>query len=193
MSDPYEDNLRHLAEPATPTGREQAVSTTLASFEALWLAEWLDEYAYYGDHPDAAHESIAKAYAVYIERQVYERRNSYVTLYAHTELAAETLIGTLFNVDSEDDVDVALFDLVSGHIADLYVAHQEDAAPEEPTAVEDLEQVEFSEGAAMEAENDRQIHEAESEWEREQEELAAKRGVSGLPRETNPAIEDGHN
>lgn len=159
----YNENLRHVAEPASPNERREAVSTSITDFEALWLAEALRDYAHYGEHPQESHVGIAVAYAEYIDRQVRENGLRHISLYAHTDEAAETLMGALFHDGTHTD----LVSRVSPKLADLYIAHVEDHTPE-PHAVAGVAggTVEFEDGAAeaaKEAEAMRQIEEAESE------------------------------
>lgn len=167
----YEDNLRHLAEPAAPNERRMAVSTTMPDFEALWLSEALREYAHYGDHPDESHQDIAIAYVEYIERQVRENERKHVSLYAHTDEAADTLMGAMFHETTEDD----LVSRISPKLADLYVEHAEGTAPSEPAEVEEFETVEFGEGNAGEAIAIAEMERAESEALQELEERAEER------------------
>lgn len=85
----YEDNLRHMAEPADPSDREEAVSTTVSDVEALYLANLLREWA--GYHADDDERPVALGYAQFIDRQVRQNGKRDVRLYAHTSKAAETL------------------------------------------------------------------------------------------------------
>lgn len=150
----YNENLRHVAEPAAPAERREAVSASMPDFEALWLAEALRDYAHYGDHPSSDHPDIANAYAEYIDRQVRENEHKHVALYAHTEEAADTLMGALFHEGAEQD----LVERVSPKLADLYLAHAEGETPGEPHAVEGVVgiTIEFEDGAAEDAETTRQ-------------------------------------
>jgi len=154
----YDDNLRHVAEPAAPSGRDTAVSTTVPDYEALWLSEQLKEYAHYGDHPNEAHQDIAIAYVEYIDRQVRQNERRHVSLYAHTDEAADTLMGAMFH--SEDG---AMVESVSTALAELYVAHADGDAPPEPSAVSEHDTVEFEDGAAGEAIAEAEMARAESE------------------------------
>lgn len=175
----YNENLRHVAEPAAPAERREAVSASVSDFEALWLAEALRDYAHYGDHPAENHASIARAYAEYIDRQVRENERKHVTLYAHTDDAADTLMGALFH----DGAEQTLVERVSPKLADLYVAHAEGETPGEPHAVDGVRggTVEFEDGAAEEAEAMRQMEEAESKAIAEVEEKANTLGVNNQP------------
>lgn len=167
----YNQNLRHVAEPAAPTERRRAVSASVSDYEALWLAESLRDYAHYGDHPDDSHDDIAMAYVEYIDRQVRENEKTHVTLYAHTDEAADTLMGALFHSSTEQD----LVERVSPKLAELYIAHAEDETPE-PHAVEDVAggTVEFEHGAASKAENARAVAAMESEHLEKQEQRAER-------------------
>jgi hypothetical protein len=155
----YEDNLRHVAEPAAPSGRKRAVSATVPDYEALWMAEALREYAHYGDHPTESHQDIAIAYVEYIDRQVRDNERRHVSVYAHTDVAADTLMGALFHADGDE----SLVESVSTALAELYVAHADGDAPESPAAVSEHETVEFEDGAAGEAIAEAEMARAESE------------------------------
>ena len=186
----YNENLRHVAEPAAPTERREAVSATVSDFEALWLAEALRDYAHYGDHPAESHATIARAYAEYIDRQVRDNERKHVSLYAHTDEAADTLMGAIFHDGAEQD----LVQRISPKLADLYIAHAEGDTPGEPHAVDGVRggTVEFSEGAAEEAEAIRQIEEGESKAIAEVEEEANALGINNrkTPR-VNPRYNNG--
>lgn len=165
----YDDNLRHIAEPAAPSGRKQAVSATVPDYDALWLAEALREYAHYGDHPDERHREIAVSYVEFIDRKVRDQERRHVTLYAHTDVAADTLMGALFHANGED----RHVESVSGDLAELYATHADGDAPE-PNAVPEHETVEFSEGHAAEAIAIREMERAESEALAKQEQRAER-------------------
>lgn len=169
----YDQNLRHVAEPAAPSGRDQAVSANMASFEALWLSEQLKEYAHYGDHPEDSHQGIAIAYVEFIDKKVRDEERNYVTLYAHTEAAADTLMGAMFNADPDDKTDAVLKEAVSSPLADIYVEHADGDHPE-PRAVEEHDTVEFEEGAAGEAIAEAEMARAESEALAKQERRAER-------------------
>lgn len=85
----YENNLEHVAEPATPSQREEADFINIRDYEALWFAEVLQEFAYYGDSGEL--EEIAVAYTDFIEKKVRDEWRSHVSLYAHTDDAIDTL------------------------------------------------------------------------------------------------------
>lgn len=112
MSD-YQDNLRYVAEPQTPSDRDKVVSTTVEDFEALWFSDGLREFAHYGDHDDEDQSGIAMAYASYIDNKVREQGQSHVTLYVHERLAAETLMEALDyyipDLGSGEDYPTAVF------------------------------------------------------------------------------------
>lgn len=87
--DHYANNLRHMAEPADPSDREEAVSTTLSDVQSLYLATILREWSAY--HADEEQREIALGYTEFIEKQVRQNEKCQVTLYAHTAKAAETV------------------------------------------------------------------------------------------------------
>jgi len=184
----YQSQLRHVAEPAAPSGRDQAVSANISSFEALWLSEQLKEYAHYGDHPEDSHAGIAIAYVEFIDKKVRDEERNYVTLYAHTEAAADTLMGAMFNAEHgghqsmdgdashrrpDDKTDAVLKEAVSSPLADIYVEHA-DGEPARPRAVEEHDTVEFEEGAAGEAIAEAEMARAESEALAKQERRAER-------------------
>ena len=120
----YEDHLEHVAEPASPSGRREAISTTVPDYEALWLSVQLREYAHYGDHD--THQNIAMAYAEYIDQKVRDEDCDYVTLYVHTCSAVDTLVESLIYPDHDDKTEIVLRDSVSEKFLDLQDAHYED-------------------------------------------------------------------
>jgi hypothetical protein len=92
----YEDNLRHLARPQKPSERREANAATIEDFQALWLADVFREYAHYADHNYEGQGEIAVAYASFIDQEVRDHGKSHVDLYAHTEMAAETVLDALY-------------------------------------------------------------------------------------------------
>lgn len=101
----YNDHLDHVAEPDTESGRREANSLTLEPWVALWFKEHLEEFGHYGytsdhtpdrDTPEEIRE-IALAYAEYIEKLVFERRERTVDLYVHTMEANHALADALYN------------------------------------------------------------------------------------------------
>lgn len=90
MTDHYSDNLRHMAEPATPSDREEAVSISLDDYKALWLASMLREWAgYHAEDENMA--NIARGYVEYINQQVRDNGQTTVTIYTHTKKAAKVV------------------------------------------------------------------------------------------------------
>lgn len=85
----YEDNMRHVAEPAAPKARDDAQSATVEDYVALWFATQLREYAHY--EAEGSYSDIALGYAEYIEKKIYVEEAKNVSLYAHTKDAIETL------------------------------------------------------------------------------------------------------
>lgn len=166
----YEDNLRHVAEPAAPSGRDKAVSASLPDYDALWLSEALREYAHYGDHPNESHTAIAMSYVEFIDKKVREQERRHVTVYAHTDEAADTLMGALFHADESE----ALIESVSTALSELYVAHAEGETPGEPAAVSEHDTVEFEDGAAGEAIAEAEMARAEGEALAKQERRAER-------------------
>lgn len=134
----YENNLRHVAEPASPDERERAVSTTIRDYEALFLTEVLREFAHYGDHDDERQGGIAVAYAAYIDKQVRANARSYIDLYAHTDVAAETLLDALYEhcppLDERDDYPMTLFRSMEDSFAVMLAHYIEGSDLSEPPA-----------------------------------------------------------
>jgi hypothetical protein len=89
----YEDSLQHIAEPASPSEREQTPSATLDDYVALWFTTPLREFAHY--EADAPHSTIAVGLASYIDTKVRDEGTSNVAIYAHTDEAIETIIDAL--------------------------------------------------------------------------------------------------
>jgi hypothetical protein len=191
----YEDNLRHVAEPASPSERDKAVSTTIEDHEALWFTEALREFAHYGDTDNG---EVAVAYASFIDKKVRDEGKSYVTLYAHTETAAETLMDALYHhipePGSRDDTPMTLVTTLEDAFAEAFAHYVDDPetpdAPPEPqvTDIDGEETVVFDEDEARESYAIAEMEKAESEAVARQEREADRRGVTGLP-ETNPALE----
>lgn len=93
--DNYGTNLRHMAEPASPSERERAVSVSLEDYEALYLATMLREWSqYHAEGEDVT--SIAMGYVEYINAQVRENGEHTVHLYAHTEIASEVVTNGMY-------------------------------------------------------------------------------------------------
>lgn len=178
----YEDHLRHIAEPAAPVERRKAVSGMIQGYEALWFAEALLEYAHYGDTDEDVQSGIALGYAEYIDQKVCGERSSPVTLYAHTEVAASTLLDALYNhvpdVGDRREYPMTVFRAVEETAAGMYAHYIEEArddadldAPPEPTVIEvdGDEQVAFDPDEAREAYAMMQMERAEAEAMRERE------------------------
>lgn len=87
----YEDNLHHVAEPASPSERRGACSTTIEDWEGLWFTDVLRGYAHYGETATDERVDIALAYAEFIDNKVRKAKNDRVTLYVHTDTARATL------------------------------------------------------------------------------------------------------
>lgn len=192
----YEDQLRHVAEPQSPSERTKAVSTTIEDHEALWFTEALREFAHYGD-TEGDQGGIAVGYASFIDQKVRDEGKSYVTLYAHTEEAASTLLDALYDYIPEpkkrDDTPMTIVRTLEGSFAEAFAHYVDDPetpdAPEPQVAeIDGEETVVFDEREARESYADMKIAEAESEAIARQEREADRRGVTGLP-ETNPALE----
>lgn len=95
----YQENLRHIAEPGSPSEREEADKIVLEDYQALWFAGQLREYAHYGESKDRGR--IAAGAAEYIDKKVREQECSQVSLYAHTKKAMETYDKALTHAVSE--------------------------------------------------------------------------------------------
>lgn len=98
MTDHYDQNLRHMAEPSKPSERRDTPSVTLADYEALYYANILREYGEY-ETGIGEERSIALGYVEYINQQVRERESSTVDFYAHTKTAANVLGEALMYAD----------------------------------------------------------------------------------------------
>lgn len=169
----YEANLRHIAEPQAPSEREKAVATTIEDYEALWLSEVLREFAHYADHDHEAQSGIAIGYASYIDQKVRSEGSSYVTLYAHTDVAAETLLDALYwDVPDDDrrDYPMVLFRSLEGAFAEVFAHYVDDPetpeAPPEPEVDDDMGVV-FDPDDARESIAMKQMAEKEAEREAE--------------------------
>jgi hypothetical protein len=182
----YEANLRHVAEPQAPSERDKAIRTTIEDYEALWFTEALREFAHYGDHDPDAQSGVAVAYASFIDKKVRDEGKSHVTLYAHTETAASTLLDALFHARDEGDVPNTIAATLEYQFATVF-AHYADGDPSTPEVTDELGVV-FDVDDARDSIAEQQIADAESEAMRRQEKEADRRGVTGLP-ETNPALE----
>lgn len=186
----YEDNLRHVAEPASPTERRKAVSVSIEDHTALWFTDVLREYAHYGDHEDDDQEGIAVAYASYIDTKVRDEGQSHVPLYAHTQLAAETLMDALYyhvpdDIEDRRDYPMVLFTEAEGSAAEAFSHYVDDPeapdAPEESPQVAEIdgeETVVFDVEEARESYAMMEIERAESEALAEIEADANARGVN---------------
>jgi hypothetical protein len=185
----YTDNLRHIAEPQAPSEREKAVSTTIEDHEALWVADILREFAHYADHDHDDQSGIAVGYASFIDKQVRDHGKSYVTLYAHTDVAAETLMDALY-WDCPDDVDdrgnypMVVFRSLEESFAEVFAHFVDDEmAPESPpepqvTDIDGEETVVFDEDEARNSYAMMEMEKAESEHLAELEAEAEKRGIN---------------
>lgn len=124
--DHYDDNLRHMAEPATPHERERAVSTAIPDYEALYITDALYEWAGYMA-PDDEAASIALGYAQYINHRVRKQGNETVTLYAHTERAAEVLTSALeewaYECADQDNHPTITTNVLDALVGDLWAHH----------------------------------------------------------------------
>lgn len=86
----YYDNLQHLAEPDTPGERREANSTTLADYQALWLARACEDYAHY--EAPTPHGDIALAASEYLEMKVRDENRARFHVYTHTNEASTVLL-----------------------------------------------------------------------------------------------------
>lgn len=124
VANEYDTNLRHMAEPAAPADREEAVSVTLADHEALYLAGVLIEWSHYMTG-DEERSSIGQGYVEYINRQVRGREKRHVTLYAHTPKAADVLNEAVENYHAEyyEDVPHDYHTEIEATLIDLWLRH----------------------------------------------------------------------
>jgi hypothetical protein len=97
--------LKHVAEPQTPDERDESDHTTLSDFQALWFVEALREYANYGDHDKDVQADIATAYVEFINKKIRDEGRRSVNLYAHTDVAVETLLDALLEYKEKVSVD----------------------------------------------------------------------------------------
>jgi hypothetical protein len=181
----YEDQLRHVAEPAAPSERRKAVTATIEDYQALWLTDVLREYSYYGDHDYDDEDDIATAYASYIDAKVRDEGRSYVDLYAHTDVAIETLLNAILTrrADAGGDADfpMTVYRAIENEFANAFIETEEGPSPESPKVIElDGERtVVFDEAEARESYAEQQQFEAESEALREAEREMDARGIGG--------------
>lgn len=119
----YEDNLRHVVEPASPSERGQATGMTIEDYEALWLSDVLREHAHYNEHDHGDESGIAVAYASYIDQKVRAEGHSYVTLYAHTDAAIETLVNAILEYRAEHSSDLprGLYSTVEREVSETFI------------------------------------------------------------------------
>lgn len=179
----YTDNLRHVAEPQAPSERKKAVSTMVEDHAALWFTEHLREFAHYGDHDDHQQAGIALAYAEFIDQKVRDEGRGHVRLYAHTELAAETLMDALYHhcpdVGDREDYPMATFRTLEEATAEAFAHFVDDEeAPETPPEphverIDGEKQVVFDSDEAHESYADMKMAESEAEYEAK---IARKRG-----------------
>lgn len=155
--DHYSDNLRHMAEPATPDERDRAVSVSLEDYQALYLATMLREWAHY-HAPGEKQASIARGYVEYINHQVRERGQKTIEIYAHTPLAAEVVIDGMYDYHEAYRQSVAsdVFSTLEEVIIDLWGRqHAEsvnkDAGRKEYELPPALVQVQSPDGETIEA------------------------------------------
>lgn len=189
----YQENLRHVAEPAAPSERDKAVSTSVKDYAALWFTEPLREFAHYGDPDDERQSEIAVAYTSYIDAKVRDEGKQFVEIYAHTKLAADTLLDALYDhvPDDRDQYPLTTFRYLEESFAETvapYLDHSELDNPGDPAVDEELGVV-FDVREARESYADMKIAEAESEYEARIEEELEGRGVRNLP-ESRPARYD---
>lgn len=135
----YEETLRHIAEPQAPSDRETAVGATIHDYEALFFAEALREFAHYGesDHNDVP--EIAVGYASHIDVKVRDEAEHYVTLYAHTRVAAETLLDALYHHIPESGkrggYPMAVFRSLEESFAEVFAHYVDGADPQESASL----------------------------------------------------------
>lgn len=133
MHDNYQRNLRHMAQPATPDERREAVSATLSDYEALYLASMLREWASYHAESDTD-ASIAQGYVEHINQQVRDRRQADVTLYAHTKDAAEVLctatVEWYHHYSGTDEINEGLVDAIDEATGEIIGRHDAETIAE---------------------------------------------------------------
>lgn len=120
----YNNNLRHMAEPASPAEREDADYMSVADYMALYLANAMREFAAYGS-PSDEEEEIALAYDEYLrDRAAHEGLGGYIEVYAHTQQAVNVLFDAVFYFQYHSNrADV--YDAVVGELMDGITALDE--------------------------------------------------------------------
>jgi hypothetical protein len=114
----YQDNLQHVAEPASPSERREARSTTIEDYEGLWFTQVLRGYAHYGAESDERGD-VALAYAEYIDGKVRDAGNGRVTLYSHTPVATAVLQEALWYASDSEGESQTMISRVSDAVARL--------------------------------------------------------------------------
>lgn len=119
--DHYSENLYHMAQPATPSEREEAVHVSLQDYKALYMAEMLREWAGY-HAPTEEQASIAHGYAEYIDKQVRDDGRMEVEIYAHTQMASEVITDAIYDWHEayRPEVHGDLFRSIEERIIDLW-------------------------------------------------------------------------
>jgi hypothetical protein len=179
----YEDNLRHVAEPQAPSEREKAPSSSLQDYEALWLADVLREHAHYGDHNHDTEPDIAVAYASFIDQKIRAEGKKHVNLYAHTDVAVETLVSAIlqYRANNADDESfpMALYTGIERQFADAFIERADGADHGEPMVIEidGEDTVVYDEQEAKESYAEMVMAEAESQAMARIEEDANARGI----------------
>jgi hypothetical protein len=104
--DNYHECLSHMAEPSAPSEREDAVFVQYTDYDALYLAEVLDEYGHWeASGLDAA---IAKGYAEYLRDRVRNTsgRSSRVRVYFHSEKSVEVFLDAIDHFPTTNRADI---------------------------------------------------------------------------------------
>lgn len=170
----YEENLRHIAEPAASSEREKAVSTTVEDHIALWFTDVLREWAHYESEDEEA-RGIAVGLASFIDKKVRDQGESYVTLYAHTEKAVDTIEEAAMYGARQDPDELGY--RVGVAAGDLRLSFVGDGDPE-VVEMDGERTVVYDEEEARESLAEEQMAKAESEHLAELERDANARGVN---------------
>lgn len=105
--DNYEANLDYMAEPSDPRDRRDANFIEFADWEALYIAEVLDEYGHY-EARGTVGEGIAKGYAEYLRDRVRsaDGRTCHVKAYFHRSDAVQVWLDALDHFPTSGRADV---------------------------------------------------------------------------------------
>lgn len=103
----YEQNLDVMAEPSDPRDRRDANFIEFADWEALYMAEILDEYGHYEAESDRR-KAIAKGYAEYLRDRVRsaDGRTTHIKAYFHKTEGVNVFLAALDHYPTSGNADV---------------------------------------------------------------------------------------